>query len=85
MVKNRVLSQYKSGFRYRPFIQDRGGPITRVNVTEGQFVRKGEVVAEMDLRDYQHKLLTETKRIQTKQGLESRTLRLTRKAKCIGQ
>lgn len=32
------------------------GPITKVNVTEGQFVRKGEIVAEMDLRDYQTQL-----------------------------
>ncbi|MCS2873858.1 efflux RND transporter periplasmic adaptor subunit [Bacteroides thetaiotaomicron] len=28
------------------------GPITKINVTEGQFVRKGEVIAEMDSRDY---------------------------------
>jgi RND family efflux transporter MFP subunit len=28
------------------------GPITKVNVTEGQFVRKGQVMAEMDSRDY---------------------------------
>jgi len=28
------------------------GPITKINVTEGQFVRKGQVVAEMDSRDY---------------------------------
>ena len=29
-----------------------GGPITKINVTEGEFVRKGQVVAEMDSRDY---------------------------------
>jgi RND family efflux transporter MFP subunit len=28
------------------------GPITKINVTEGQFVQKGQVVAEMDSRDY---------------------------------
>ncbi|WP_294081246.1 efflux RND transporter periplasmic adaptor subunit [Proteiniphilum sp. UBA5384] len=28
------------------------GPITKINVTEGQFVRKGQVIAEMDSRDY---------------------------------
>ncbi|SFK90981.1 efflux RND transporter periplasmic adaptor subunit [Proteiniphilum acetatigenes] len=28
------------------------GPITKVNVTEGQFVRKDQVLAEMDSRDY---------------------------------
>lgn len=28
------------------------GPITKINVTEGQFVRKGQVLAEMDSRDY---------------------------------
>lgn len=28
------------------------GPITRINVTEGQFVRKDQVLAEMDSRDY---------------------------------
>lgn len=28
------------------------GPIERINVTEGQWVRKGEVLAEMDPRDY---------------------------------
>jgi RND family efflux transporter MFP subunit len=28
------------------------GPITKINVTEGQFVHKGQVVAEMDSRDY---------------------------------
>lgn len=28
------------------------GPITKINVREGRFVRKGEVVAEMDARDY---------------------------------
>lgn len=29
------------------------GPITKINAREGQFVRKGEVVAEMDSRDYE--------------------------------
>jgi RND family efflux transporter MFP subunit len=29
-----------------------GGPIAKVNATEGQFVSKGEVLAEMDSRDY---------------------------------
>ncbi len=28
------------------------GPITKINVTEGQFVRKDQVLAEMDSRDY---------------------------------
>ncbi|WP_298647806.1 efflux RND transporter periplasmic adaptor subunit [uncultured Proteiniphilum sp.] len=28
------------------------GPITQINVTEGQFVRKDQVLAEMDSRDY---------------------------------
>ncbi|MDL2323421.1 efflux RND transporter periplasmic adaptor subunit, partial [Bacteroidales bacterium OttesenSCG-928-A17] len=28
------------------------GPITKINVTEGQFIKKGQVVAEMDSRDY---------------------------------
>lgn len=28
------------------------GPIAKINVTEGQFVCKGEVIAEMDSRDY---------------------------------
>lgn len=28
------------------------GPITKVNVTEGQFVKKGDVIAEIDSRDY---------------------------------
>ena len=29
-----------------------GGPIVEINVEEGQFVRKGQVMAEMDSRDY---------------------------------
>jgi RND family efflux transporter MFP subunit len=28
------------------------GPIAKINATEGQFVRKGQVLAEMDSRDY---------------------------------
>ena len=47
------------------------GPITKVNVTEGQFVRKGEVVAEMDLRDYQTQLsATEAEYKQVKAEVE---------------
>ncbi len=32
------------------------GPIEKINVTEGQFVRKGSVIAEMDSRDYKTQL-----------------------------
>lgn len=32
------------------------GPIVKVNVNEGQFVRKGTVLAEMDARDYKTQL-----------------------------
>ncbi|MCK9235983.1 MAG: efflux RND transporter periplasmic adaptor subunit [Bacteroidales bacterium] len=28
------------------------GPITKINVTEGQYVKKGQIVAEIDSRDY---------------------------------
>ena len=47
------------------------GPITKINVTEGQFVRKGEVIAEMDLRDYQTQLsATEAEYKQVKAEVE---------------
>lgn len=32
------------------------GPIARIHVKEGEFVRKGQVLAEMDPRDYQVQL-----------------------------
>jgi len=32
------------------------GPIAKIHVREGQFVRKGELLAEMDQRDYQLQL-----------------------------
>lgn len=32
------------------------GPIAKVNVTEGQYVRKGDVIVEMDARDYKTQL-----------------------------
>lgn len=32
------------------------GPIAKVNVSEGQYVRKGQVLAEMDSRDYEIQL-----------------------------
>ncbi len=32
------------------------GPIEKIHVTEGQFVRKGSVIAEMDSRDYKTQL-----------------------------
>lgn len=55
------------------------GPITKINVTEGQFVRKDQVLAEMDSRDYAVQLsATEAEYTQVKAEAE-RIIRLYEK------
>ena len=62
--KVRAASEINVAFRI-------GGPIVCINVKEGQLVRKGQILAEMDARDYANQFAaTEAEYVQIKAEVE---------------